>query len=368
MNKTFLNFTIILLLKDKASHFLSGAIFTFIIFILSSVLFISNSIKYDLLQTINSQPHIIVKNQKAGYQSTLNEEVLDELLQITGVSEISPRIEGYYYFIQNDSYLHIYGHDTHDEKSITIGNGVKNIFDKYYYKESFNFFQNGEKYTLKIQDNFSKHTNIISNNLILMNTEIAKSVLGLEEDEYTSLLVHIPNDSEVEYIANQIKVMYPHMKVFTNGKLHSNIEHMFFYKGGIFMIFYVVALISFFILLYKQVSSISSKIKKEIAILRAIGYSIKNIITLKLIQNSIVAMSSYIFGVLIAYIYVFIFHAPLLKNIFLGSSINNNITFTPHINFDILILLFLFTVIPFLASIIIPSWKVAISDMSEAMK
>jgi ABC-type lipoprotein release transport system permease subunit len=368
MNKIFFSFAITLLLKDRASHIFSGAIFVFIVFILSSILFISSSIKNDLQQTINSQPQIVVENQKAGLHTSITEETLDELLQITGVSEITPRVEGYYYFVQNESYLHIIGDNNHDEDTITIGNGVKNIFDKFYYKDSFNFFQNGEKYTLRIEDTFSNNTNIISNNLIITNTEIAKSILGLEEEEYSSLFIHVPNDSEIDYIASQIKGIYPHMKVTTKEQLSSNIEHLFYYKGGIFMVFYVVALISFFILLYKQVSSISSKIKKEIAILRAIGYSIKNIITLKLIQNIIISFSSYIFGIVLAYIYVFILHAPLLKNIFLGSSINNNITFTPIINFDILVILFLFTVIPFLASIIIPSWKVAISDMSESMK
>jgi len=367
MSKTFFSFAIILLLKDKASHIFSGAIFIFIVFILSSILFISSSIKSDLLKTLDSQPQIVIENQKAGYHSVITEEVLDEILQIEGVSEVTPRVEGYYYFVQNGSFLHIIGDDNHDENSITIGNGVKNIFDKFYYKDSFNFFQNGEKYTLKIKDTFLNNTNIISNNLIVANTQIAKSILGLDDEEYTALFVHVPNDNEIDYIANQIKGMFPHMKVTTKEQLKSNIEHLFYYKGGIFMVFYVVALISFFILLYKQVSSISTKMKKEIAILRAIGFCIKNIITLKLIQNSIVSFSAYCFGVLFAYIYVFIFKAPLLKNIFLGSGANN-ITFTPVINFDILIILFLFTVVPFLASIIIPSWKVAISDMSEAMR
>jgi putative ABC transport system permease protein len=368
MNRTFFSFAITLLLKDKASHIFSGAIFVFIVFILASILFISNSIKNDLVQTIDSQPQIVVENQKAGKHIQITEEILDELLQITGISEITPRVEGYYYFIQNESYFHIIGSDNHDEKSITIGNGVKKIFDKFYYKDSFNFFYNGEKYTLKIKSTFPNDTNIISNDIILTETQNAKTILGLEEDEYSSLLIHIPNDSEIDYIAGQIKALYPHMKVTTKKQIKSNIEHLFYYKGGIFMVFYVVSLISFFILLYKQVSSISGKIKKEIAILRAIGYSIKNIIILKLTQNIIISFFSYLFGVLFAYIYVFMFHAPLLKNIFLGNSVNNNITFTPILNFDILSILFLFTVIPFLASIVIPSWKVAIGDMNEAMK
>jgi len=68
-----------------------------------------------------------------------------------------------------------------------------------------------------------------------------------------------------------------------------------------------------------------------------------------------------------AYIYVFVLSAPLLKNIFIGSS-EIDISFTPIVSFNILFLIFIFTVIPYLAAILLPSWKVAISDMSEAMK
>jgi ABC-type lipoprotein release transport system permease subunit len=238
--------------------------------------------------------------------------------------------------------------------------------NKYYHDDIFNFFYNGEKFPLKINDTFKENTNIISNNLIAMNLENAKSILGLEYNEYSKLFVHVPNDSEIDYIAQQIKEKYPFMKVTTKEQVISNIEHLFYYKGGVFMILYVVALISFFILLYKQVSSVSGKTKKEIAILRSIGYSIQNIISLKLYQNLFISISSFIIGVIFAYIFVFIAQAPLLKNIFLGD--NLDITFTPVVDLNVLSILFFFSVVPFIAAILIPSWKVAISETSEVIK
>lgn len=69
-----------------------------------------------------------------------------------------------------------------------------------------------------------------------------------------------------------------------------------------------------------------------------------------------------------AYIYVFMFNAPYLRNIFLGSELENSISFTPVIDINLLFLIFLFGVVPFLAFVILPAWKIAISDMSEAVK
>ena len=367
-NKDFLNFSIILLFKEKSNHIFTTFIFTFIVFILSSILFISNSIKADLVQTVDLQPQILVQKQKAGKHIQITEDYIDELLQITGISDVTGKIDGYYYFAQNENYFHISGLDNQAENSMIVGEGVKSILNKHYYKKYFNFLVDGEVIKLDIEDTISKNANIISNDLMIVNSELARTILALEDEEYSYLLVSVPNDSEIDYISQKIKELYPNLKVTTKDQLKANYDHLFYYEGGIFMILYVVVLVSFFILLYKQVSSISGSTKKEIAILRSLGFSINNIISLKFIQNSIVALFSYMLGVISAYFFVFYANAPILKNIFLGSALENNIIFTPILNFDILFLIFLFTVIPFLAAILLPSWKVAISDMSEAMK
>ena len=117
-----------------------------------------------------------------------------------------------------------------------------------------------------------------------------------------------------------------------------------------------------------QIGLVYGQRKKEIAILRSIGYAIKDIISLKLIQNVIISVSAYLFSVALAYMYVFVLNAPLLKNIFLGDNLQSFVTLTPILDFNVLILIFLFMIIPYLAFVIIPSWKIAISDMSEAVK
>ncbi len=53
-------------------------------------------------------------------------------------------------------------------------------------------------------------------------------------------------------------------------------------------------------------SEISSTDKKEIGILKAVGWSIKDIIKLKIMENFIVGFMAYIIGVVFSYIFVFI--------------------------------------------------------------
>ena len=144
---------------------------------------------------------------------------------------------------------------------------------------------------------------------------------------------------------------------------------MFNYKGGIFLILFIIVILTFTLILYQRYSMISLGDKKEIGILKAVGWSIKDIIKLKIMENFIIAFMAFIIGTILSYIYVFIFNAPILKNVFIGSgNMQNDFIFNGNIQIDSLISLFLFFMIPFLSAVLIPVWKVAIIDSTQSMK
>ena len=134
------------------------------------------------------------------------------------------------------------------------------------------------------------------------------------------------------------------------------------------MILYLVTLVTFMLILYQRYSMVYSTERKEIGILRAIGWSIKDILKLKFFENLIIVVMSFALGVIVAYLYVFILDAPLLKQIFLGdANIAHSIHFVPVVKFGLLGSIFLFYAVPFLAAVLIPAWKVAVTPPKEAM-
>ncbi|MFT7003837.1 MAG: putative ABC transport system permease protein [Sulfurimonas sp.] len=365
INRNFVDFSILLLLKDKKEYLFSFFIFMFIVFLATSILFISDSIKKDLFTALQEQHQIIVKNTKSGKSTLLNDEHLDSILQISGISNVVGRVDGYYDFAQNRQYFHVVVDNSLDDDSMIVSSYIKSILEKFDYKDQFNFLTEEGIIELNIVDVIK--SNIISNDVVLVNSKVARNIFCIYDDEYSYLDVFVPNDNEIDYILLKIVEIYPSIKVKSKNELKSDYDYIYYYKGGIFMILYIVSMISFFILLKNQISSVFGEKKREIAIFRSIGFAIKDIILLKFIQNSVVALSSYFIGVFLAYVYVFVFDAPLLKNIFLGNDANS-IIFTPSVDIKTLFLMFIFTVIPFLASILLPSWKIAAEDMSEVIK
>ena len=70
----------------------------------------------------------------------------------------------------------------------------------------------------------------------------------------------------------------------------------------------------------------------------------------------------------IAYMYVFLLGAPLLKEVFLGGqNLHNTPSFVPVLDFSVLSSIFLLYAVPFIAAELIPVWKISVTNPKEAM-
>ncbi|MFW2443186.1 ABC transporter permease [Aliarcobacter butzleri] len=390
-NSVFFNFIFLLLVKHKSKHFAIFLISIFIVFLTSSILFIKNSLQKEILQALENQSDFIIQKTVANKIKDIDSSLIDEFYEINGVSKVTQRVYGQYYFMPENVYFTIIGIDFFEETtnqdlkellnflniskflekdSMIIGNGVKKVLDKYAYFDSYDFkLENENSKNIKIFKDLPKEANLIANDLIIMDINIAKKILDIKPDFATDIVLDVPNPLERQNVKEQILLKESNIRILQKDELKKEYENMFNYKGGIFLILFIVIIFTFILVLYQRYSMISSNDKREIGILKAVGWSIKDIIKLKIIENFIVAFMAFIIGVIFAYIFVFILQAPILKNIFIGfSNIKNDFILNQNIKISNLITLFLFFMVPFLSAVLIPVWKIAVIDATKSMK
>ena len=104
------------LLSQKYKTIFMVIILSSLIFLLSSLFFIKNSIKNELDITLDSLPQIIVQNIKAGRHYDIDVEIVDELLDINGVGSAVARVWGYYYFENAGVNFTLMGIDEYEEQ------------------------------------------------------------------------------------------------------------------------------------------------------------------------------------------------------------------------------------------------------------
>ena len=390
-NSVFFNFLFLLLLKHKSKHIAIFIISILIVFLISSVLFISNSLKKEAFSTLENQSDFVIQKINSGKILDTPISWIEDFSSINGIKNTQQRVYGQYYFMPENIYFTIVGIDLFEENtnknlrellkilnisdflkndSMIIGNGIKKIFDKYHYFDSYDFkLSNNKLTTVKIFKDLPQEANLVANDLIIMDINLAKIILNINEEDSTDIVLNVPNNLERQNIKEQLILKHSNIRILQKESLKKEYENMFNYKGGIFLVLFIVVIFTFILILYQRYSMISSNDKKEIGILKAVGWSIKDIIKLKIIENFIVGFMAFIIGIIISYIFVFILNAPILKNIFIGfSNIQNDFILNPNIDFTIIVTLFLFFIIPFLSAILIPVWKISIIDANESMK
>ena len=375
------------LLRQKTKNLFIVIIFTFLTFLLTSVFLVTSSLKYELFSTLDSLPDITVQKIKAGKPYDIDESVVDDILQIDGVSKANARVWGYYYFANAGVNFSLIGLDEYEEQykksfevitnnfnisdnSMIVGEGVKKILDKNYYKKYFNFIKpNGTLKKVNIAGVFKTNLNLEANDVIVLSKQSAKEIFDMPDDKATDIVVRVPNPKEIPTISQKIKLMHPECRVISKDDLKISYENIFNYKGGIFLAIFIVSLFTFFMIVYDKASGLNAVEKKEIGILKALGWTIDDVLKEKFYESFIVSFISYILGLILAFGFVYIFQAPILRDVFEGySKLKPEFNLPFVFDFQTLALVFFLSVPIYIAATIIPSWRVATLEADEVIR
>jgi len=387
-NLYLLEFAINALLRQKSKNFFIVIVFTFLTFLLTSVFYITNSIKYELDTTVDTLPQLIVQNMKAGRHYDIDIDTVDEILTIEGVEDAIPRVWGYYYFKKADVYFTLIGVeefenqytktlsnvvkeiDFENSSYMLMGKGVKKVMHENYYKDYFNFIKpNGTLKKIFLGKSFDTQTELESNDIIVMTNSDIREIFDIEENLATDIVVKVSNPNEIDTIARKIQLLYPTARVVTNKDIKISYQNIFNYKSGIFLTLFIISLFTFFIIIYDKANGLSSEEKKEIGILKALGWQIDDILKEKFYEASIISLFSYTVGVTMALFFVYILQAPLLRDIFIGySALKPSFVLPFIIDIQTLFLIFFLTIPIYISATIIPSWRVATLEADEVIR
>ncbi len=386
----FWHFLTLQLFKERSKHTSIIFISVMILFLLSSVLFISSSIRFSLEDTLKVQPDFVISRTQGGVAVPTPINWSDALLDIYGISKVTPRIYGRYYFSAKENSFLVIGVDFTEEQShktleklidttnikaffkgkqMLVGAGVKKYLEAHYYKDSYNFLTpSGTFEKINIFKTLPTQSNLIANDMIVMPIDLARKVLGYREDEVSDITFNVPNPDEWNKMTDKLSALHYDLQVVNKNEVRKSYENLYNYKGGLFLILFLIVLGTFALILYQRYSMVYSSERRHIGLLRALGWSINDVLKLKFMETLMVVFSSYILGIFIAYVYVFMLGAPVLREIFLGGqNLHNTVSFVPVVDFSVLTSIFLIYALPFLAAVLIPVWRVSVTDPKEAM-
>jgi ABC-type lipoprotein release transport system permease subunit len=127
--------------------------------------------------------------------------------------------------------------------------------------------------------------------------------------------------------------------------------------------------IAFCILAWDKATGISAEEKQEIGILKAVGWDTSDVLVMKFWEGIIISMTAFFLGVIAGFVHVFFLNATILAHIIKGWSVLfPEFQLRPHIDLYQVLTLGFLTIVPYVASTVIPSWKAAVTDPETVMR
>jgi ABC-type lipoprotein release transport system permease subunit len=307
----------------------------------------------------------------AGRTNPIPIRYMDKVKGIRGVSAVKGRLWGYYYDpVVGANYTLIVPEDSGlDRGSIRIGKGISRVrlLDE---EDEMEFkAHDGTIFNLKVNGIVSPESELVSSDLVFISEKDFRRLFGLSKDYVTDLTLKIKNSNEWGVVAEKIASLLPDTRVILREEILRTYDMVFSWRGGLMLAILSTSLLAFVIFSWDKASGLSAEEKKEIGILKAIGWETSDVIQMKFWEGATISLTSFFAGTLLAYAHVFFASSALFEPVLKGWAIlYPKFKLTPFINpFQVTVLFFL-TVIPYTVATIIPTWRASTVDPDTVMR
>ncbi len=360
--RNILDFTLSSLLRRKRKNIALISVYILIVFFLASVLFFTHSIRKEASIILKASPEMIIQRLIAGRHELIPLSYVDKIKEIRGVSSVKGRLWGYYYDpIVGANYTLIVPEEGElNTGKITIGEGISRtrlVFEG----DTMEFrTYDGVVIDLEIKNRISSQSELISSDLILISEDDFRTLFGTPKEYVTDLTLQVKNPRELSTIAIKIAELLPDTRQILRDEILRTYDAVFNWRGGILVVILLGAMLAFIIFAWDKASGLSLEERKEIGILKAIGWETSDVILMKFWEGMAVSLSSFLAGIILAYIHVFFASSMLFEPVLKGWAIlYPKFRIIPFVDASQIAALFFLTVIPYTVATIIPSWRAA---------
>jgi ABC-type lipoprotein release transport system permease subunit len=334
-------------------------------------MFFTQSMKREASLVLTGSPAVVVQRLVGGRQEPVPLSYMNPVRKIRGVSSVKGRLWGYYYDagVGANYTLLVPESFSFGTGKISIGKGISRT--RLIEEDDVMFFRgyDGIPVNLEVKEIFGSESELVSSDLILLSEGDFRRLLGMSKDYVTDLTVEVRNARELLTIATKIVQLLPDTRPILREEISRTYDTVFDWRGGIIIVVLSGAVMAFIIFAWDKASGLSAEERKEIGILKAIGWETSDILQMKFWEGVTISLTSFLLGVLLAYVHVFFASASLFKPVLIGWSVlYPEFELTPSIDAYQVATLFFLTVVPYTVTTIIPSWRAATIDPDTVMR
>ncbi len=369
--KNIVDFTLSALWRRKGKNITLVSVYTFVIFLVASVVYLTSSIKYEASRVLAEAPDMMVQRLVAGRHDYIPLAYMGAIRDIRGVQGVKSRLWGYYFDQTNSAnYTLMVNEEMNIEPgTIVIGSGVaRNLPVKEAGAIPFRAYD-GSYAFLKIGRILQEDLDLVAADLILLSRQDFRRIFLTPEGQATDLVVEVRNAKELATIARKIVTLLPDTRPILREEILRTYDAVFEWRGGLTILVLSGAFLAFIILAWDKATGLSAEEKREIGVLKGLGWETSDILQMKFWEGGAVSLTSFLVGLLLAYLHIYFTPAVLFEPVLKGWSVlYPKFQLTPQLSAYHISTLFFLTVVPYTVATIVPSWRAATVDPDLVMR
>jgi ABC-type lipoprotein release transport system permease subunit len=366
-----LDYSLSSLARRPGKHLALLLVYTLIVFLLASTLLFTQSLRREAALVLAESPELIVQRLLAGRHELIPADYLPRLGRLRGVSESYGRLWGYFYdpAVKANYTLLVPRQDPPAPGEVILGTGVARarglgVGDYLSLRSA-----RGEPFSFKVAALLDADTELVSSDLMLLGPEDFRRFFAFPAERFTDIVLRVPNPSEVRKVAEKIALSLPDTRPILREEILRTYDALFGWRQGVVIVLLTGALLAFVIFAFDRAAGLSAEERREIGILKAIGWETGDVLRMKFWEGAALSLTAFLAGYVLAYVHVFFFAATLFAPVLKGWAVlYPDFRPLPFIDGLQVATLFFFTVFPYTVATIVPIWRAAITDPDQVMR
>jgi len=366
-----IDFTLSSLARRKAKNFGLLLVYTLIVFLLASVMLFTHALRHEAAHLLDGAPEVVLQRMVAGRHDLIPPGYLERLGRIRGVQHKEGRLWGYYYdpVVKANYTFMVPGKESIETGTLVVGSAlarsrglaVGNVI-------SFRSYS-GNLFAFSVVRILPQDSELVSADLVLMSEGDFRRFFDIAPGYFTDIALSVANPLEVRNVATKLAQQFPDSRPILREEILRTYESIFNWREGIVLVLASLAILAFAIFAWEKASGLSAEEKREIGILKAIGWETGDVIKMKFWEGALVSLAAFLIGYVAAYLHVFRFSSALFTPVLKGWAVlYPRFELTPVIDGFQVATLFFFTVFPYAAATLVPIWRAAITDPDSVMR
>lgn len=350
----------------------------------AAITLIRNGFERDAKAAIRLLPDITVQKLVGGRAERMNTAEVNSFQVFPGLRKVAPRVWGYLPVSVNhqqfvltlmgqniesfSQYGAVQGKMPVAPGDCVIGEGVAKLLKVKPGQRLALKRYSGQAQIMSITGMLRSQAQIYGTDLIITSTETARCLLGYHADECSDIGVIVDHPLQMNAIAAALAKNYPELRIVSRNSLSAITQQAYGSRAGLFQLIWLMLLLTVLLTVWAQGTVLSTGISREVGVLKALGWTTGDVVTVKVWESLILGLTGTLTGLVGAMAYIRL-GAPELRSFFLGwSAIFPETQIPVAVKPESIIAMVAIGVLPLLMVTITRIWRLGTTDPDEALR